>query len=396
MEQLLALAPRYLAFMAVALPISFLPHETARRFGMSMASVAFCYWIFFHGDPGGLRIFASYAGGVALAFAILRVTRAEDGLRYLAPLIAPVAVLAYFKTASALQLIGISYLTFRLAYVAYEVNAGKIELPSFADYVGFAFFPLTFLSGPISPLQFYSGSLSARNRPAPDWVPYIARILVGVIKLVVLANLALQLSIEPLLKDGYYHSWLDAAAAAFFSLLYLYLNFAGATDIFVGAGAILGIRVKENFDNPLLATSLQAFWQRWHISLTEWVRDVVFNPTFIALHRTFRGRILERLAPLIMPIALTLNFLLISLWHNVSLNFALLGLFLALGMTINYWWNLAAKAAPPRLQRALAPLKPISPAIGWLGTMAWMSAAMFFTNFTYEEMTRTVLPVVIQ
>ena len=60
--------------------------------------------------------------------------------------------------------------------------------------------------------------------------------------------------------------------------IYLYLNFSGFCDVVIGASALIGITIDENFDNPFRARNVNDFWTRWHITLSTYLRDMVFTP----------------------------------------------------------------------------------------------------------------------
>jgi D-alanyl-lipoteichoic acid acyltransferase DltB (MBOAT superfamily) len=102
----------------------------------------------------------------------------------------------------------------------------------------------------------------------------------------------------------------------------LYLDFSGYMDIVVGVGKLLGWRIPENFDWPLLSRNIVVFWTKWHITLSEWVRDYVFNPINLALQRgPMRGRALSAgiLSYLVAMIT-------VGLWHRANVQFLLYGL----------------------------------------------------------------------
>lgn len=92
-------------------------------------------------------------------------------------------------------------------------------------------------------------------------------------------------------------------------------DFGGYTDIARGSARLMGFELMRNFDGPFLARSPITFWQRWHISLSTWLRDYVFLP--LAIRRPTR---------LGMSLAGLITFLLAGLWHGAAWNFVLLGL----------------------------------------------------------------------
>jgi alginate O-acetyltransferase complex protein AlgI len=96
----------------------------------------------------------------------------------------------------------------------------------------------------------------------------------------------------------------------------LFFDFAGYSHIVIGVGRIFGIRLEENFDRPYLSTTPAAFWTRWHMSLSFWIRDYVFVP--LATMRRDRWW---------FYLALILSMALFGLWHGAKATFILWGLY---------------------------------------------------------------------
>jgi D-alanyl-lipoteichoic acid acyltransferase DltB (MBOAT superfamily) len=101
----------------------------------------------------------------------------------------------------------------------------------------------------------------------------------------------------------------------------LYNDFAGYTDIVRGISGFFGIELSANFRAPYFSRSFTEFWQRWHITLSEWLRDYVYYPISRALSRS-KSRY-RRLANLILPPLITM--LVSGMWHGFSLNMILWG-----------------------------------------------------------------------
>lgn len=99
-------------------------------------------------------------------------------------------------------------------------------------------------------------------------------------------------------------------------VLQLYADFSGYTDMALGAAKILGFELRENFDAPYLATSIDGLWRRWHISLTSWLRDYVYFPLG-GSRRGFGCKLLNIL----------LVFVVSGLWHGNTISYLLWGLF---------------------------------------------------------------------
>jgi len=98
----------------------------------------------------------------------------------------------------------------------------------------------------------------------------------------------------------------------------------------MGAGTLLGVATPENFANPLGARNIIAFWERWHISLSSFIRRNVFLPIQLNLMRTTDGAHALRAASLGLFVA----FLLCGIWHGISPLFLLWGLLHALAVIL--------------------------------------------------------------
>jgi len=132
---------------------------------------------------------------------------------------------------------------------------------------------------------------------------------------------------------------MDLPVAMVFYYLYLYCNFSGFCDMAIGAAALIGIPVAENFDSPLLARNMRDFWNRWHITLSQYMRDVVFAPLSKTLVRAFGpARANHAIALTIIVV-----FLLIGIWHGVGWNYAAFGLAQALGVVTVHYYTLFLK-----------------------------------------------------
>ena len=127
---------------------------------------------------------------------------------------------------------------------------------------------------------------------------------------------------------------MDLPVAMLFFYLYLYLNFSGFCDMAIGAAGLMGIAVPENFENPLAARNMREFWNRWHITLSQYMRDMVFSP----LSKYLVGKLRIKLADHAIALTILVTFLLIGVWHGVGWNYAAFGLAQALGVgTVHYY-----------------------------------------------------------
>ena len=212
---------------------------------------------------------------------------------------------------------GVSFFTFLavsyLVDVARGACAAEQNPAKLALY--FTAFP-KFLQGP---LTRYGALRDALFPARPGWndaAQGAERICIGLGKKLLLATAA-QGAAERLL-DGRAVScpaaWLGAACYA----LQIYFDFSGYTDMAIGLGALFGLNLPENFNDPYCARSITDFWRRWHMTLSQWFRDYIYIP----LGGSRRGRPRQILNLLIV-------WGLTGLWHGASWNFALWGLYFA-------------------------------------------------------------------
>jgi alginate O-acetyltransferase complex protein AlgI len=105
--------------------------------------------------------------------------------------------------------------------------------------------------------------------------------------------------------------------------LQIYFDFSAYSDIAIGLARLLGITLPENFRRPYLAGNIREFWDRWHITLSHWVRDYVFSPTARALFHTR----LRRWPAAIAVLSYLLTFLVVGAWHGTTAAFLVWGLY---------------------------------------------------------------------
>ena len=123
----------------------------------------------------------------------------------------------------------------------------------------------------------------------------------------------------------------------------IYFDFSGYTDIAIGMGRLLGVRLPENFAAPYLKSNIALFWNSWHMTLTQWFRSYVFNP----LTRGLRSASTPPPMWLIILVTQASTMVLIGLWHGITWSFAAWGMWHALGLFIhNRWVSLTANRLP--------------------------------------------------
>ena len=237
-------------------------------------------------------------------------------------------------------LIGISYFAFRTSYLALEVRNGIVAMPSLWQYLGFCFFAPTMAVGPINRYSNFQRSRDApRSRSEVPLTQAGMRLLLGAVKYRFIAGMLDQLTYAGLLMDGHPHHWIDLAIAGVAYYLYLYCNFSGFCDMAIGAAGLIGIYVEENFHNPFAARNVRDFWNRWHITLSAYMRDVVFTP----LSKQLVGVVGPAGANHAAAFSITTVFLLIGVWHGLSWNFVAFGAMHAVGVVTAHYYTIWLK-----------------------------------------------------
>jgi alginate O-acetyltransferase complex protein AlgI len=258
------------------------------------------------------------------------------------------------ETASALDLrwLGISYIAFRLIHVLRDKQTERLPeltLPEFATYV--VFFP-SLAAGPIDRAERFAKDLQKEFLlRQDDLLQGGQRIVLGLFKKFVIADALALIALNDTLA-AQVHSpgwmWIHLYAYAF----QIYFDFSGYTDIAIGIGRLVGIKLPENFLAPYTKPNLTQFWSSWHITLTQWIRSYFFNP-FNRWIRSYKS-----LPAWTMILAGQLaTMILIGLWHGVTWNFVLWGAWHGAGLFLQNRWSDFSKTrfhtTDPRLQTAL-------------------------------------------
>jgi D-alanyl-lipoteichoic acid acyltransferase DltB (MBOAT superfamily) len=239
------------------------------------------------------------------------------------------------------QWIGLSYLTFKAVdyLLAIRANRGPVVPRPRHGLYGLAyllFFPV-YISGPI---QRYQPYLKDQLEPwrlmtVLRFRDNVLRASVGVIKILLLGKWAYANSILTYdLHAGEPASLLALAVSCYFYYLYFYFDFSGYCDAAIAIADFLEVRVPENFNYPFLAKSPQDFWNRWHITLSQWLRDMVF---FRSLRYTFKRFPNVPELPASM-VSIFFTFVLMGAWHGDTLNWVFYGCYhgAALSMELAY------------------------------------------------------------
>lgn len=227
--------------------------------------------------------------------------------------------------------LGISFFTFQstgyLIDVYWKRTEAEHNIFKYALFV--SFFP-QLLQGPIGRYDHLAPQLYEQHKFQLNQLSFgLQRIIWGFAKKMIIADWA------GVFADAIWGDLDKFNGIAFFGLLFygiqLYADFSGAMDVVIGIGNLFGIQMDENFRRPYFATSMADFWNRWHITLGEWMKNYVFYP--VSLSRwmmkfsKWSKKKFGRKTGRIVPIALAdlLVFFLVGIWHGASWKYVMYG-----------------------------------------------------------------------
>jgi len=233
--------------------------------------------------------------------------------------------------------LGISYLTFKLIAFILDVYRGEIKNPSLLDLMEFVLFVPIFPAGPIQRFQEFI-ALRSSSITSTDIVAGLARMSVGYFKKIVLVGMFLQpVAYGPLLQQvafGHDLATINTHVLIGFliaALIYAYLDLSAYADIAIGASRLFGYRIMENMNYPLLRPNLAEYLRCWHISLSNWCRNNIYMPV---LGKTRKP-----------TLALFSSFIVMGMWHQISLTWLCWGMWHAFGVWFYGRWRRTTFAA---------------------------------------------------
>lgn len=260
------------------------------------------------------------------------------------------AVLGWFKYLDPQPALGLSFFTFtQIGCLLYHAG-GDVAPPRARDYALYAAFFPALLAGPIlnpREMLFQFARTEGWRLTADNLATGSGFFIVGLLKKTLLAD-----PLATVVGPGFAHpdvlTLFPAWQAAMAYSLQLYFDFSGYTDMAIGVAWMVGLRFPDNFEQPYRATSVTAYWQRWHMSLTRFLMTTVHAPLTLAILRWRKGhgRAIDAasqatiggfLTMIGVPVVVTM--VLVSLWHGATLPFLLFGLLHAGFLLVNHAWR---------------------------------------------------------
>jgi alginate O-acetyltransferase complex protein AlgI len=228
------------------------------------------------------------------------------------------------KLLPATAPLAISFFVFEFVHYLWDRRHGKPVIEKPVDFIQFALFFPSLVAGPIKRYEQFLPSLTIGTKCTSglDFSQGLTQVAAGFFKKIVLAdNLTLYINsaTQEFHAISQHERWIFLIALS----LRIYFDFSGYSDIAIGVARMMGINLPINFNWPYTARNIQDFWQRWHISLSSWIRDYVYIP----LGGSRRGT-LRTVANGVFAFALC------GLWHGAAWNFLCWGLYHGFGLAV--------------------------------------------------------------
>jgi D-alanyl-lipoteichoic acid acyltransferase DltB (MBOAT superfamily) len=211
--------------------------------------------------------------------------------------------------------VGISFITFQAISYTVDVYRRLIE-PARTIDVGLylSFFP-HLVAGPIVRAREFIPQLQSARDPRKVAVGAgVALIVIGLVKKVAIADYLAREIVDPVFGVPQAYSAPDAILATYAYAVQIFCDFSGYTDIAIGLALLMGFVFPQNFDRPYRAASFGEFWQRWHMTLSRFLRDFLYIP--LGGNRKGRLKTVRNLM---------ITMLLGGLWHGAAWGFVLWG-----------------------------------------------------------------------
>lgn len=241
--------------------------------------------------------------------------------------------------------LGLSYIFFRVLHLLIETgDRAERRRVTLYDYLLYTLNFTTLVSGPIQRYDEFAADQFARE-PIPLGIRTIGmqleRIVRGFFKVNVLAALFYALQQNALAQvtqtQPTQTRMLAAGELAILYPLFLYANFSGYIDIVIALARLMRLWLPENFNRPFSAPSFIDFWNRWHITLSMWLKTYVYNPLLLALMRHVSS---PNIQPYLGVLCFFVTFFLVGIWHGRTSEFVMFGLLQGGGVAANKLWQI--------------------------------------------------------
>ena len=224
--------------------------------------------------------------------------------------------------------IGISFYTFQS--ISYIIDVYRKEIKpceNFSDYTFYMTFLPHLVAGPIVRAKDFLPQIQTPQLlNASLYKEAMLRILIGLIKKLFIADY-LSKYVDMVHETPQIYSGAENLISMYAYSFQIYFDFSGYSDIAIGIALILGYRLKENFENPYQSINISDFWRKWHISLSNWLRDYIYIP--------LGG---NRKGIFYMYLFLFLTMLIGGFWHGASWRFVVWGIAHGIALILHKIW----------------------------------------------------------
>lgn len=241
--------------------------------------------------------------------------------------------------------LGISFYTFQS--LTYTIDIYRRDLKATRSYLAHlasvSFFPTT-LAGPITRVGYLLPQLEKAKRLEPyDGGKAFFLIGLGLAKKLLIADFLAENLVNRIFDLPKLYSGAEVLIGVYGYALQLYYDFSGYTNIAIGSALLLGLRLPENFNRPYAAVSVADFWRRWHISLSNWLRDYLYF-SLPGLRSRWKIFTYGNLA---------LTMIIGGLWHGANWNFVVWGALHGAALALTRAWQAWRGKAPDSRWRRL-------------------------------------------
>ncbi len=230
--------------------------------------------------------------------------------------------------------LGLSYYTFKLIHYSIEVRRKTLIEHNIIQYLCYLFFFPIYTAGPIEMFNHFFQH-HEEKWSINSTIDGVNRIIYGLIKKFIIVDVVLNIksifgaSSANIIEKLSAYSFIEVWALLLVTYLTIYLDFSAYSDIAIGTARLFGFTIMENFNWPILATNIVDFWRRWHMTLAGWVQQYVFMP-LLGLYRK-------------PVLALFTSFIVLGMWHELSLSRIGWGLCHASAIAIYVKWSRVKK-----------------------------------------------------
>jgi len=209
---------------------------------------------------------------------------------------------------------------------------GLVKEKSFLDYTVFVTFFPQLIAGPIVHHKEMMPQFANIRNKVKRYKNISLGLLIfsiGLFKKVVIADtfaIWASYGFDTATTLNVFEAWATSLSYAF----QLYFDFSGYTDMAIGAALLFNIKIPINFNSPYKALSIIDFWQRWHISLSNFIGTYVYTPIIRSFNKLNFHKAM---------FATILTFIIVGLWHGASWMFVIFGTLHGIALTINHYWK---------------------------------------------------------